>query len=316
MPGARQRHDAVDHAAPARRDQHQREHHAERLRPVRKRRVDQVMRTGPHVDRDQCPEVHDRQAVGVDRAARLLGHEVVHDSEEARGQEEADRVVAVPPLHHRVDHAGVGRVGLPQRDRHLRAVDDVQHGDRDDEGREEPVGNVDVLDAAGGERAEEDDRVGHPDDGDGEVDRPLELGVFLAGRDAQRQRDRGGQDDQLPAPERERRERRREEPHMAGTLDDVVGRREQSGSAEGEDHGVRVQGPQPPVRQPGDVEVKGREQELRRDEHADGHPDDSPDQRHQGELPDDPVAIGGLLVHAFLADTVATGRRHARSGPD
>ena len=105
VPGARERHDAVDHAAPGGREQDQREHHAERLRPVGQRGVVQVVRAGPHVGEDQRPEVHHRQAVRIDRAVGLLRDEVVHHAEEAGGEEEADRVVAVPPLHHRVLHA-------------------------------------------------------------------------------------------------------------------------------------------------------------------------------------------------------------------
>ena len=53
-----------------------------------------------------------------------------------------------------------------------------RHGQ--DEGAEEPVGDVDVAHLADADGAEEDDRVGHPDDGDQQVDRPLEFGVFLA----------------------------------------------------------------------------------------------------------------------------------------
>ena len=106
VPGARQRHDAVDHAAPGRHPQHDRERHAERLRPVRQRGVVQMMRAGPDVEEDQRPEVDDRQPVGIDRPFGALGDEVIHDAEEAGGEEEADRVVAVPPLHHGVLHAG------------------------------------------------------------------------------------------------------------------------------------------------------------------------------------------------------------------
>jgi hypothetical protein len=51
------------------------------------------------------------------------------------------------------------------------------------------------------EGPEEVDREHHPDDRDRDVDRPLELGVLLALRDAERQRDRRGDDDRLPAPE-------------------------------------------------------------------------------------------------------------------
>jgi 23S rRNA (cytosine1962-C5)-methyltransferase len=53
--------------------------------------------------------------------------------------------MAVPPLHHRVVRAGVGRVGLPEARRHRRAVHDVQQRDGQDERAEEPVGDVNML---------------------------------------------------------------------------------------------------------------------------------------------------------------------------
>jgi hypothetical protein len=120
VPGAGQRHQAVDHAAPGRHPQHDRERHAERLRPVGQRGVVQVVRAGPDVEEDQRPEVDDRQPVGIDRPLRALRDEVVHDGEEAGGEEEADRVVAVPPLEHRILHADPSDVGLraEHRDRH------------------------------------------------------------------------------------------------------------------------------------------------------------------------------------------------------
>ena len=126
VPRARQRHQAVDHAAPRRHPQHDRERHAQGLRPVRQRGVVQVMRTSPDVHEDQGPEVHDRQAVGVDRPARRLRNEVVHHPQEARGQEEADRVVAIPPLDHRVLHArgDVIAFGGEEADRHRDVVAD------------------------------------------------------------------------------------------------------------------------------------------------------------------------------------------------
>ena len=118
----------------------------------------QMMRAGPDIEEDQRPEVDDRQPVGIDRPLGLLGHEVVHHAEEAGGEEEADRVVAVPPLGQRILDAGEERVALraEERDRHRQIVDDVQHRDGDDEGEVEPVGDVDVRLVALGERAEED----------------------------------------------------------------------------------------------------------------------------------------------------------------
>ena len=116
VPGARQRHQAVDHAAPGRHPQHDRERHAERLRPVGQRGVVQVVRAGPDVEEDQRPEVHDRQAVGIDRPLDPLRNEVVHDAEEAGGEEEADGVMAVPPLRHGILDAGEQRVALASRE--------------------------------------------------------------------------------------------------------------------------------------------------------------------------------------------------------
>ena len=222
LPGAGEGHDAVDHAAPGRREQHQREHHAQRLSPVGKRGVVQVMGARPDVGEDERPEVDHRQPVRVHRPFRLLGNEVVHHPEEAGGEEESDRVVAVPPLHHRVLHPGVERVRLGPGHGHGEVVEDVQNRDRQDEGPVEPVGDVDVLDLALGDRAEEHDRVRHPYHGDQDVDRPLELGVFLALSDAERQRDGGGDDHRLPAPERERRELVGDEADLAGALYDII----------------------------------------------------------------------------------------------
>ena len=205
----------------------------ERLRPVGQRRVMQVMRARPHVREDQRPEVDDRQPIRVDRPARLLRHEVVHHPEEAGGQEEADRVVAVPPLHHRVLDAGVRRIRLhrPERDRHLGAVDDVQQRDRSGCTRRRTSWRRRCA-ASCAWMIVPKNTIAYvtQTSGDQDVDRPFELGVFLGRREAERQRDRRQHDDRLPAPERERRERVAEEAHLARALDDVIGRREQRAS--------------------------------------------------------------------------------------
>ena len=75
----------------------------------------QVVRAGPDVDEDQRPEVDDAQAVGIDRPLGRLGQVVIHHAQERRGEEEAHRVVPVPPLHEGVLHAGIDRdPGLAQ----------------------------------------------------------------------------------------------------------------------------------------------------------------------------------------------------------
>src|SRR5208282_325809 len=126
---------------------------------------------------------HHREPIGVDRALRLLGHEVIHHAEEAGSEEKPDRVVAVPPFHHRVDDTGVDAVRLGQAYRDREIVEYVQYGDGDDECRIEPIGDVDVLHPALCNGGEEHHRVGDPDDGDQNIDRPFQLRVFLALRD-------------------------------------------------------------------------------------------------------------------------------------
>jgi hypothetical protein len=79
----------------------------------------------------------------------------------------------------------------------------VQDGNRDNECGIKPVGYVDVTDPALDDGAEENHRVGYPDDRDQQVDRPFELGVFFALGPAQGQRDGRSEDHQLPAPEHE-----------------------------------------------------------------------------------------------------------------
>ena len=214
VPCARQGHDAVDHAAPRRCEQDEREGHAQRLGPVGQGGVVQVVRTCPHVGEDQRPEVDDGQAVRVDGAADLLGHEVVHHAQEAGGQEEAHRIVAIPPLHHGVLHTAIDRVGLHEAGRNGDVVDDVQQRHGQDEAAVEPVGHVDVLDLALDDGAEEDDGEGHPDGSDQQVNGPFQLGVLLGLGVAQGQGDDGADDDGLPAPEGERGQLGREQRHL------------------------------------------------------------------------------------------------------
>ena len=279
VPGAAQRQQPVDHAAPGRRDQHEGEHRAERLRPVGQRRVQQVVRPGPDVDEDQRPEVDDRQPVREHRPAGGLRDEVVHDPEERRGQEERHGVVAVPPLHQRVLHARIQRVALEEADRQLERVDDVQQRDGDERGEVEPDRHVHVPLAPLVDGAEHVQAEHHPDQRDGDVDRPLEFGVLLAGGEAERQRQRRRDDDQLPAPEVDRAERVAEHARLAQPLQRVVHADEDGVAGKGEDHRVGVQRPQPAVRQLRDEVEELRAHQLDRDDQADEEPDDAPDRR-------------------------------------
>jgi hypothetical protein len=45
----------------------------------------QVVRARPHVGKDQCPKVNDRQAVRINGALGLFGDEVLHHSQKSSG---------------------------------------------------------------------------------------------------------------------------------------------------------------------------------------------------------------------------------------
>ena len=76
-----------------------------------------------------------------------------------------------------------------------------------------------------------------------DVERPLELGVLLRRGLAGEQRDRRGDDDRVPAPEVDARERVGEHAHPAQALDAVVAAGEDHAEREAEDHGVGVHRP-------------------------------------------------------------------------
>src|SRR3954465_11125053 len=126
----------------------------------------EMVRTGPDVEEDQRPEMDDRKTVGIDRPLGSLRNEVVHDGKEAGGQEEADRVMPVPPLKHGVLNAGPGDVGFgaEHRDRQRGIVTEMKHGDGDDEGEIEPVGDEDMRLSSPDDGHQEDQQVHYPDD--------------------------------------------------------------------------------------------------------------------------------------------------------
>ncbi len=238
--------------------------------------------------------MNDGQAIGVDRAFGLFRHEVVHHPQEPGGEEEAHRVMPVPPLDHRIGGARVGRVGLEEAHRQRGVVDDVQHGGDDDEGAVEPVADINVLGLALDDGAEEHQRVDHPDHGQQDSQRPLQFGVFLGGGVAQRQGDQRTDDHGLPTPEMEGREAVGDQSHLAGALHHIVGGGKQGATPEGENHQVGMQRAQASKTRPRQTEIQLRPDQLRGDENAEPHAKDPPDHRHDGELADYLIVISRL----------------------
>ncbi len=231
----------------------------------------QVVRTSPDVEEDQRPEVNNRKAVGIDRTISPLRDEVVHDGKKASGQEEAHRIVTVPPLHHRIldtrpDDVGLGRI---DRDRDRQVVDDVQHGDRDDKRQIEPVRHIDVRFLAFPQRPQEQQQVEDPDNGQPEIGVPFRFRVFLALGDTEHIPGTGENDENVVTQDHEPGQDLARHAHTARPLNDIHGRRQQYVAAEGENHRRCVQGTQPAEIGPGKIEIQCRPGQLKRDYETD-----------------------------------------------
>jgi hypothetical protein len=139
----------------------------------------------------------------------------------------------------------------------------------------EPERDVQLLLAPLGQRPEEVHREQHPHHRDGEVDRPLELGVFLRLRIAERQGDRRGHDDHLPAPEVDAAQQVRRHARLEQALAAVVDAGEDHVADEREDHGVGVQRAQATEAQVRS-EVRLPERQLQRNQRAEQQADQTP----------------------------------------
>lgn len=170
-------------------------------------------------------------------------------------------------------------------------VDDVEDGDGDDGCDVEPDGDVEGAFAPVSEGPEEVQSEKNPDDGDGNVDGPDELCVFLAAGEAQGEGDGGGDNDELPSPKVEAAEEITGEACFDEALERVVNAGEHHVANEGEDNGVGVKGAQPAEGEPSGVCVCLPESELGCGEHSDCHADNAPKQGRDAELAHDFVVV-------------------------
>ena len=243
----------------------------------------------PDIDEHQRPEVDDGEPVGIDGPPRRFRHEVIHDAEHGRGQEEGHRVVPVPPLHQGVLHPAKDGIGMHPTGREREMIDNVEDRHCDDGGDVKPERHIERRLMAPRERPEEVDGEDHPNERHGDVDGPDQFRVFLAASQPQRQRDRRGDDDQLPAPEVELGEKIRREPRLYQPLRRVIDARKEHVPDEGENGGVRVERAEAAEGSPREVEIRLPEGKLRGDEDAHKHADDPPEDGGDEKLPDNAI---------------------------
>ncbi len=168
----------VYHGPPGRSDQKYGEDDREGLYPVGERGVDEVVRPCPEISEDQRPEGDDREPVAVNRDSRGLRQKVVKHGENRSREDEADGIMAVPPLDVGAVHPRKEMVGFEQTCRNREVVDDVEYRHREHRSDDEPEGDVHLLFLPLDHGAEDIHGKHHPQDHDRDVERPLELGVL------------------------------------------------------------------------------------------------------------------------------------------
>jgi len=168
----------------------------------------------------------------------------------------------------------------------------VEQGHGQERGDVEPYGHVHVPFTAAGDGAEHVPSEHYPYDRDQDVDRPFQLCVLLARREAQRQRHCGKDDDELPSPEVQPAEEVTVHARLAQSLQRVIDTDEDRIAREGEDDGIRMQWAKTPIGQ-----LRNEAQEVRcpqfdGDDETDEHSDDAPYGRRDREVLHDGVVVG------------------------
>ena len=159
-----------------------------------------------------------------------------------------------------------------------------------------------MLDFAGGNGAEKYNRVNHPHNGNQNIDRPFQLGVFFTLGVAHRQANRGRYNHQLPTPEGDgRQDIAAKQTHVTGALHNIVRCGKQAATAKRKNHRIGMQRAQATEVKPrADIrQIKGRGKQLGGDNHADQHTHNTPNYSHDGELTHHLVVIS-LRFHEGL----------------
>ena len=172
-----------------------------------------------------------------------------------------------------------------------------------------------MLHFAFGNRAEENNGIGHPHGGNQNINRPFQLGIFLTLGVAQRQGNGGQHDNCLPTPEGERGQPAAEKARVTGALHNIIRRADKPAAAEGENHGVGMQRTDAPEGEPGADfgKVECGPEQFGGGIHADKHPNQPPNHRHHGELAHHMVVVGlrfcGCFLHGDAACRTAVSLR-------
>ncbi len=166
--------------------------------------------------------------------------------------------------------------------RQRRIIAQMQHGDGDDEGEIEPVGDEDMRLFPLDDGHQEDQQIGHPDDRQPQIGVPLRLGIFLGLGHAEQVAGAGDQNEEIVADDDKPGREIARQARAAGLLHHVERGCDQHVAAEGKDHRRRMQRPQSAEAGPWQVEIERGPGELRSDQKPDRKSGDTPEHRHHG----------------------------------
>ncbi len=253
----------------------------------------QVVRSGPDIQEDQRPEVYDRQAIGIDRAARLFGHEIIHHPQKACCQEKPDRIVTIPPLGQGILNPGKGGIAFRshERDWYRQVVHNMQHRHGDNERQIEPVGDIDMGFTPGHDCPQENHQIRDPDNCQQQIDIPFRFGIFARLGNPDDIAGRRQDDKKLITPEHEPGEVAPKQLLPRRALDHPETGADQGIPTKGKNHCRRVQGAQPPKIQIG-FNIQVRPSQLGGDHNTNQKTNNAPEQCRNDTIADGPIDIG------------------------
>src|SRR5690606_15547696 len=213
------------------------------LKPPRGGGEDEVVSADHGVEHHLRPERQNPKRVGVDGLVQLLGKRVVRKPKRYGCKPHAYAHVHVVALYYGLRY-GVLLIERQVRDYHQR--DGPQEPAHD-----VPVGDVDLFYAPAGDGADEVVRHQHHARGEHQLHGPDELAVLLTGVVyAGHQQYVARQHGDVYQPQADPGQRVREQPVMAGSGHHVKRARQHGQRAPTPEHGVGMNRPQAPVRQP------------------------------------------------------------------
>ncbi len=151
----------------------------------------------------------------------------------------------VPPLHQCILHASIPGVTFQPVKWQFDGTHNVQHRNRYKCGNVKPNGYVQVALPSFEDGCKHVPSEYHPDNSDGNIDRPDKFCILRTVCKSQRKRDGCCYDDELPSPEMDLAQYIAVHPCLAQALQRIINAHENTVTYKCKNHRIGMQGPQP-----------------------------------------------------------------------